>query len=150
MYNICNRIMASVDGPYFIGVDVGTNSVRAALVTSSGHLVCSASCAITLWEPEPNFYEQSSSNIWQACCTVVRVSLVCFRLISVYLFLVAMQLGQVSQRSTERNMHKLLQVYFLQAKCTCWYLTDCQITEVNTDVHNYSFSLIVVVALCWT
>jgi len=65
--------MASVIGPYFIGVDVGTSSVRAALVTSTGHLVCSASAAITIWEPEPTFYEQSSADIWQACCTVVRV-----------------------------------------------------------------------------
>lgn len=73
---VCNRTMAGVDGSYFIGVDVGTSSVRAALVTSSGHLLCSASCAITIWEPEPNFYEQSSSDIWQACCTVVRVSLI--------------------------------------------------------------------------
>ena len=71
---ICDRIMADADvGPYFIGVDVGTSSVRAALVTSAGHLVCSASSAITIWEPEPNFYEQSSADIWQACCTVVRV-----------------------------------------------------------------------------
>ena len=72
--NVCSRIMAGVDGPYFIGVDVGTNSVRAALVTSGGRLFSSASCGITIWEPEPNFYEQSSSDIWQACCTVVRVS----------------------------------------------------------------------------
>ena len=74
--DVCNRIMADTDGPdglYFIGVDVGTSSVRAALVTSSGRLVCSASRAITIWEPEPNFYEQSSSDIWQACCTVVQV-----------------------------------------------------------------------------
>jgi len=66
--------MADADvGPYFIGVDVGTSSVRAALVTSAGHLLCSASSAITIWETEPNFYEQSSADIWQACCTVVRV-----------------------------------------------------------------------------
>jgi len=65
--------MAAVVGPYFIGVDVGTNSVRAALVTSTGHVIGSASSAITIWEPEPNFYEQSSAEIWQACCTVVRV-----------------------------------------------------------------------------
>jgi len=68
--------MAGIDGPYFIGVDVGTSSVRAALVTSCGQLVCSASSAVTIWEPEPNFYEQSSTDIWQACCRVVRVSLV--------------------------------------------------------------------------
>jgi len=65
--------MADVVGPYFIGVDVGTSSVRAALVTSTGRLVCSASSAITMWEPEPTFYEQSSTDIWQACCAVVRV-----------------------------------------------------------------------------
>jgi len=68
--------MADVDGSYFIGVDVGTSSVRAALVTSSGHVVCSASSAVTIWEPEPNFYEQSSTNIWQACCKVVQVRLI--------------------------------------------------------------------------
>ena len=70
---VFDRNMAVVVGPYFIGVDIGTSSVRAALITSTGRLVCSASSAITIWEPEPTFYEQSSTDIWQACCTVVRV-----------------------------------------------------------------------------
>jgi len=70
----CSTVMTDTDvGPYLIGVDVGTSSVRAALVTSSGHVVSSASSAITVWEPEPNFYEQSSADIWQACCRVVQV-----------------------------------------------------------------------------
>ena len=77
--------MADVVGPYFIGVDVGTSSVRAALVTSTGRLVCSASSAITIWEPEPTFYEQSSTDIWQACCTVVRVRRSEFEEFRVYL-----------------------------------------------------------------
>jgi len=59
---------------YYIGVDVGTSSVRAALVTTSGKLLCSATQSITIWESEADCYEQSSDEIWQACCTVIRVS----------------------------------------------------------------------------
>jgi len=71
--------MSATEGPYFIGVDVGTSSVRAALVTAGGQLVCSASSAITIWELGQDFYEQSSNDIWEACCSVVRVSLLLFR-----------------------------------------------------------------------
>ena len=72
-FYVCFSIMSCGDGPYFIGVDVGSSSVRAALVTSGGHLVCLASSSIMVWEPETDYYEQSSDNIWNACCTVVRV-----------------------------------------------------------------------------
>ena len=67
-------LRGEMTGPYYVGVDVGTSSVRAALVTGAGHLITTATQAITIWEPQPHFYEQSSDEIWQAVCTCVRVS----------------------------------------------------------------------------
>jgi len=60
---------------FFVGVDVGTGSVRAALVTSSGKIKKVATCPLEIFHPAPNFYEQSSDNIWSAVCHVVKVKL---------------------------------------------------------------------------
>ncbi|XP_050428744.1 FGGY carbohydrate kinase domain-containing protein [Adelges cooleyi] len=57
---------------YFVGVDVGTGSVRAALVDKIGRIVKKSTCQIETWNPEPDFYQQSSENIWQCCCKVIR------------------------------------------------------------------------------
>ncbi|XP_066453850.1 FGGY carbohydrate kinase domain-containing protein isoform X1 [Eleutherodactylus coqui] len=57
---------------YYIGVDVGTASVRAALVDQSGTVIDQAEEALTIWEPQPDHYEQSSDNIWRACCVVTK------------------------------------------------------------------------------
>lgn len=57
----------------FVGVDVGTGSVRAALVTSNGKIKKMATCPLEIFHPAPNFYEQSSENIWSAVCHVVKV-----------------------------------------------------------------------------
>lgn len=59
---------------YFIGVDVGTTSARAALVTSQGEVIKQHSEKITIWNPEKDHYEQSSDNIWNSICECVRVS----------------------------------------------------------------------------
>lgn len=58
---------------YFVGVDVGTGSARAALVTANGKIVKSAEERIHTWNPQPDFYEQSSDNIWNACVKCIRV-----------------------------------------------------------------------------
>ena len=60
-------------GPYYIGVDVGTGSARAALVTTTGDILFSSTQEINMWEPMPGFFEQSSSNIWNACVKVIKV-----------------------------------------------------------------------------
>lgn len=62
---------------YFIGVDVGTSSARAALVTSQGEVIKQHSEKITIWNPEKDHYEQSSDNIWNSVCECVRVSRFC-------------------------------------------------------------------------
>ncbi|XP_053248242.1 FGGY carbohydrate kinase domain-containing protein isoform X7 [Podarcis raffonei] len=57
---------------YYIGIDVGTASVRAALVDQFGTLVAYAEQPIQIWAPQPDHYEQSSDDIWAACCTVTK------------------------------------------------------------------------------
>lgn len=58
---------------YFVGVDVGTGSARAALVTSQGKVVETAMQSIKTFNPQEDFYEQSSDDIWQSVCHVVKV-----------------------------------------------------------------------------
>lgn len=59
--------------PYYVGVDVGTASVRAALVSSNGKIVSSAIQPLKVWKSQPNYFEQSSEDIWGNVCTVVKV-----------------------------------------------------------------------------
>lgn len=58
---------------YYVGVDVGSASVRAALVDEFGTVVTHAEQPIQIWEPQPDHYEQSSADIWAACCVVTKV-----------------------------------------------------------------------------
>lgn len=58
---------------YYVGVDVGTGSVRAALVDSVGRILKKSTNAIKTWNPETDFYQQSSEDIWRCCCKVIRV-----------------------------------------------------------------------------
>jgi ribulose kinase len=62
---------------HYIGVDVGTGSVRAALVQEDGTVVTSSTYDIVTFR-DPNdhrIFEQSSTNIWSGICTVVRTVL---------------------------------------------------------------------------
>ena len=57
---------------HYVGVDVGTGSVRAGLVTAHGHLVSQAVRGISRLSPGPRQYVQSSQEIWSAVVEVVR------------------------------------------------------------------------------
>lgn len=57
---------------YFIGVDVGTGSARAGLVTEAGSLVASAQHPIRMWRIGADIFEQSSDDIWFAVVQAVR------------------------------------------------------------------------------
>lgn len=67
------------DTAYFVGVDVGTGSARAALVAADGRVEEQAVEAIKTWTPEPHYYEQSSEDIWNAICKVVKVIMATMR-----------------------------------------------------------------------
>ncbi|XP_077063593.1 FGGY carbohydrate kinase domain-containing protein-like [Siphateles boraxobius] len=57
---------------YYVAVDVGTASVRAALVTPDGQVKHTAEEPVVIWEPRAEHYEQSSADIWSKCCRAVK------------------------------------------------------------------------------
>lgn len=59
---------------YFIGVDVGTGSVRAALIDTKGKVTKIEICTIKMWNPKQDYYEQSSDNIWKSCVNCIKVN----------------------------------------------------------------------------
>lgn len=61
-------------GIYFVGVDVGTGSARAAIVGAQGKIHQVHVKAIRTWNPQVDHCEQSSDDIWDAVCECVRVS----------------------------------------------------------------------------
>ncbi|KAJ8725849.1 hypothetical protein PYW08_004032 [Mythimna loreyi] len=61
-----------IDEVYFIGVDVGSGSVRAALVDDKGHVITTCVKEIQTWKPKVDYYEQSSKDIWECCIFVIK------------------------------------------------------------------------------
>ncbi len=57
---------------YYLGIDVGTGSVRAGVFDHSGRMRAAAVHSIRMWRPKPDFVEQSSDDIWRALCAAVR------------------------------------------------------------------------------
>lgn len=65
---------AGSDSPLYIGVDIGTGSVRAALVTHTGEVVASATKDTQTFRDENDhrIFEQSTKDIWDAICSCVQ------------------------------------------------------------------------------
>ncbi len=61
----------SAEPAIFIGVDVGTGSARAGVFDAEGRMLGSAAHPIRIWRPQTDFVEQSSEDIWNACCAAV-------------------------------------------------------------------------------
>lgn len=59
---------------YYIGVDVGTGSARAALVKRDGTLVASSSHDTPTWRDDADhrIFEQSTTATWAAICSAVK------------------------------------------------------------------------------
>ncbi len=60
--------MKKTQSPLFVGIDVGTGSARAGVFDAKGKLLGTSSCPIRMWKDAPDFVEQSSDDIWKACC----------------------------------------------------------------------------------
>ena len=58
----------------YLGIDVGTGSARAGVFDHQGHLLGTSTHPIRMWRPQPDFVEQSSVDIWRACCTAVQAA----------------------------------------------------------------------------
>lgn len=59
-------------GDHFIGIDVGTGSVRAGIFDASGACRGVAVQPIRMWRPAADFVEQSSDDIWRCAGQAVR------------------------------------------------------------------------------
>ena len=59
----------------FIGVDVGTQSVRASLVDRQGKTINCVQKTILSSNPQKDYYEQDCSDIWAAVCFTVKSKL---------------------------------------------------------------------------
>ena len=59
----------------FIGIDVGTGSTRAGVFDASGSMVGFGTHPIRMWQPEEDFAEQSSEDIWHSCREAIRTAL---------------------------------------------------------------------------
>jgi D-ribulokinase len=60
---------------FYVGIDVGTGSARAAVFDGRGKRVGMGVEAIQTFKPRQDFVEQSSDDIWQACGVAVRAAL---------------------------------------------------------------------------
>lgn len=60
---------------HYLGIDVGTGSVRAAIFDQRGKRLGLGVHPITLHRPETDFVEQSSDEIWEAACKATRTAL---------------------------------------------------------------------------
>ncbi len=61
-----------MDGPVFLGIDVGSASVRAGLFDANGQRLAFAVRPIQQFHPRPLHVEQSSADIWTQTCAAVR------------------------------------------------------------------------------
>lgn len=59
-------------GGLFLGIDVGTGSARAGVFDAQGKLLGTAKDPIRIWHDAGGIVEQSSDDIWRACCRAVR------------------------------------------------------------------------------
>jgi ribulose kinase len=62
------------DDNYYLGIDVGTGSARAALVKADGTVLASASQETKTWRDatDHHIFEQSTTDVWKSICTTVR------------------------------------------------------------------------------
>jgi FGGY-family pentulose kinase len=60
---------------FYLGIDVGTHSARAAVFDDTGKMHASASSAFEVTRPAPDFVECSSEDIWRACGDATRAAL---------------------------------------------------------------------------
>lgn len=57
---------------YFLGLDNGGTTTKAALFDKNGHEVCVASVSTAMLTPKPGFVERDMEEMWQANCSVIR------------------------------------------------------------------------------
>lgn len=65
------------DQSYYIGIDVGTTSVRVGIIrkprsSEDEAIIDSVTKSIHIYSPQEEFHEQSSENIWKSLCDATK------------------------------------------------------------------------------
>ena len=63
----------------FLGIDLGTSSVKAVVLDRSHRLLATASAPLTVDAPQPLWREQDPAQWWQACDVAVGAALQALR-----------------------------------------------------------------------
>ena len=63
--------MPAVGSPLFLGIDIGTQSVRAALFDAGGNSVAFATRELVTYHPQPAWAEQDPVQWWEGVCSAV-------------------------------------------------------------------------------
>lgn len=58
--------------PAFIGIDVGTSSIKVIAVDPGGELIATASSPMTVAVPQPGWSEQNPQDWWSGTCSAIR------------------------------------------------------------------------------
>jgi FGGY-family pentulose kinase len=64
-----------ISDKFYLGVDVGTQSARAAIFDSRGNRLGMGTAPIQVFRPREDFVEHSSDDIWNACGVAIRAAL---------------------------------------------------------------------------
>ena len=57
---------------YFVGIDLGTSSVRAVAVDVSGQTVAAGQCEYDIKKPELDRAEQDMNQLWESTVLAIR------------------------------------------------------------------------------
>lgn len=68
-------MLATMAARLYLGIDVGTGSARAGVFDATGRMLGAAAQPFACNRPEEDFVEQSSDDIWSACCRATRAAL---------------------------------------------------------------------------
>ncbi|KAF3939576.1 Ribulokinase [Dactylella cylindrospora] len=64
--------MSDPKNTFAVGIDVGTGSARACIIDFTGELLAEVSKEIKTWNPRADYYEQSTTDIWESICYCVK------------------------------------------------------------------------------
>jgi len=67
-----NIIMSVKNNPLYLGIDLGTSSIKVVLIDSSGEICSSATVPLTIQHKYPRWSEQEPEEWWKATKTAIQ------------------------------------------------------------------------------
>ena len=93
---------------YYIGIDIGSSSVKGAVINDSGEIIKTTSCRVDTFYPYPGYSEQNPYNWWDAFKKVVRLLIIGIP-------------GKISSRLSSKNWNASVSMEMITSKCLPLY-----------------------------